>query len=75
MATNLCAARPSEGKKGKHLEYWEEGVYWIRWHGVLHDGDYEHNIIELFQGRLAERNGMDSIIGPYSGIVGSGWRK
>lgn len=57
MATNLCAARPSEGKKGKHLEYWEEGSTGYGWHGVLHDGDYEHNIIELFQGRWRKEMG------------------
>jgi hypothetical protein len=47
MATNLCAARPSEGKKRKALGILGGRVYWIRWHGVLHDGDYEHNIIDF----------------------------
>jgi hypothetical protein len=57
------------------LEYWKEGPTGSGGRAALHEGSYEHSIIRVFPRALAERDGMDSIIGPYSGIVGSGWRK
>jgi hypothetical protein len=75
VTTILCAARSSEGKKESTWNTGRKAPTGYGGTASLHDEDYEHSIIGFSRAVWAERDGMDSIIGPYSGIVGSGWRK